>query len=143
MNMQSTAVFQDWPYRGDTTKVVKMKKAVPLFIRFGHFKSECSEPSMNWGTGEYERGISVYPATLKAEDLVAPADEWIDEIQSHWDEFFSERTQYVVSGKVIAEGSDGEPVLQTSSVVIRGVYSPAIAHGFKIQTELSPVWAPK
>lgn len=138
--MTGTAVYQDWPYRGDTTKVVTMKKAAPLFVRFGHFQSETREPSMNWGTGEYERGISVYPAIIKADGLVSPAGDWIDEIETNWDKFFSDRVQYVVTGKVIAEGSDGEPVLMTSSVVIRGVYSPSIAHGFKIDLGLVPVW---
>lgn len=130
-------VLDDFPYEGEYLKITKMRKPAPLFLRFGHFMSECNEPSLNWATGEYEKGISVYPAHLNDDGIVEVDAGWYGDIWNGWDtdsdNSYKHRAQYVLTGKVIAEGSDGEPVLQVSSIVVRGVRHPKAIAGIQIQ----------
>lgn len=125
-----TRTFDDFPYTHDETKIVAMRKPAPIFLRFGHFQSETGERSMNWHTGEYERGISVYPAFLVG-GMVRPISEWMDDIHGAWDSL-KDRTRYVLTGRVVGEGSDGEPLLALSTIVIRGVESPHLIYGLPI-----------
>lgn len=126
-------ILEDFPFNGETTKIVKMKKEMPIFIRFGHFQSETNERSLNWSTGEYEKGISVYPAILR--DGKAYIDEnWLYDVALHWG-VFRERTQYVLTGKHTNIGSDGEPVLHPSSIVIRGVKNQKLQAGIDISID--------
>lgn len=124
-------MLEDFPYPGQNTKIVKLTKPLPLFIRFGHFQSETNERSLNWSTGEYERGISVYPAQLKY-GKVYVADDWLHEVQGSWD-VFCERTQYVLTGRYNTTGSDGEPVLIPSSIVVRGIKGPGGAYAYGLE----------
>lgn len=79
------------------------KPPAEVFIRFGRWAS--NDPrSRNFSTWERERGLSVYEAKLVngAVELVAP-----DEVQ----EAVFGRLAFAVTGKRVAAGSDGEPVL--------------------------------
>ena len=114
--MAKTVVLNDWPYFGDTTRIVPMRKQAFLYIRFGHFGKE---RSFNHAVGEYEQGLSVYSAEL-VDGVVRPKARWHDDISDAW-HILEERTQYALTGRRIGEGSDGEPVLAVSSVVIRGI----------------------
>ena len=121
-------------------KIVKMKKSVDIFLRFGDFLSEVNERSFNWHTGEYEKGISVYPAKLENNVCVA-SDGWTSEICIYWDNIFSERNQYVLTGKTTGIGSDGEPLLVPSTIKIRGFYSPiGIQKGIPIDLSSVMKW---
>lgn len=117
----------------DDIKITKMNKPTKVYIRFGDFLSEVNERSFNWHTGEYEKGISVYPAEL-IDNICHPSKEWSSEICIYWDHIFSERNQYILTGKTNDNaGSDGEPLLVPSTIKIRGFYSPiGIQKGIKI-----------
>ncbi len=83
---------------------------------------------MNWTTGEYERGTSVYPAKFVADGVVGLDFE--DDEMRRWDidhEAMEGRLWWPVTGKEVCRGSDGEPVLQPSSVTARPF---AIKHGW-------------
>jgi len=99
------------------------RKEVPVFLRFGKFSRY--ERSFNFSTGKYEKGISVYPA--KIADGVVELDDsqyrwmWVRINDMRDDDgvsLFNGRCVFVLTGKEIAKGSDGEPVLQPSSIRI-------------------------
>ena len=132
--------IENYPYSGEITTIKKLnKKTVPLFLRFGHFQSQSGERSMNWATMEYENGICVIPAEW-VDGKVQPHPDWVGYLQDFWD-IFSERTVYVLTGRVSTieggRGSSGEPVLQPSSIVIRGIQSPKLKVGLEV--DLSPI----
>ena len=130
MKVFKTETIEDFPYTGESTKIVAFRKPMPVFIRFGHFQSETGERSMNWSTGEYERGISVYPASL-IDGTAIPDSDWLLDIERAWD-LLKDRTRYVLTGRVSGEGADGEPVLVPSSIVVRGVDCPRLRHGVAV-----------
>ena len=75
-----------------------------IFIRFGLWSSR----SKNFCTGETELGVSVYPARLVkgvAQLCWFSADEY------DWHHAL-ERLAFVVTGRIVGEGSDGEPLLR-------------------------------
>ncbi len=75
---------------------------------------------MNWTTGEYERGTSVYPGKFNDRGMIEL--DWDDPDMDRWDvdsELLDGKLWWPVTGKEICRGSDGEPVLQCSSVVAR------------------------
>ncbi|MET4695232.1 hypothetical protein [Endozoicomonas lisbonensis] len=131
-------VIEDYPYTGDTIIVKKMTKTMPIFLRFGHFQSETGEKSINWLTGEYENGICVIPAKL-VNGKVTPDEDWINYLKESWD-IFSERTVYALTGRTSTidggTGSAGEPVLQPSSIVVRGIQSPKMTVGIEIELRI-------
>jgi len=75
---------------------------------------------MNWSSGEYESGISVYMATINDNGSASVHPAYKLDVEEAWENHFKGRVQYALTGKVIAKGSDGEPVLMPSSIVIRG-----------------------
>lgn len=88
-----------------------------IYLRFGYWSS--NEPSMNFHTGCYERGTSVYPAI--ANDGVVTID-WDHDMWDRCNPDMSAlhgRFVWPVTGYEICKGHDGEPVLRSSSVVAR------------------------
>jgi hypothetical protein len=74
---------------------------------------------MNWHTGEYERGVSVYPAKLN-DDGAAEFDYtnfWVVGDYAA----LEGRCVWVVTGKRVGTGYDEEPVLMPSTVVARQI----------------------
>lgn len=135
-------LLEDFPYSGETTHIKKLlKTTVPLFLRFGHFQSQTGECSMNWATSAYENGICVIPAEL-VDGRVRPHPDWLGYLEGFW-EIFSQRTVYILTGRLSTidggKGSSGEPVLQPSSIVVRGVQSPRLKAGLPV--DLSEVVA--
>jgi hypothetical protein len=97
------------------------RKAVPVFLRFGKFSRY--ERSFNFATGEYEKGISVYPAKITEDGVVLDDSEyrwmWIrinDMRDNDGVSLFNGRCVFVLTGKEVAKGSDGEPLLRPSSI---------------------------
>lgn len=83
-----------------------------VYIRFGKFSKR--DRSINFATGEYERGLSVYNARLETdgsvslivndENLVWTAEDCADRLEG--------RLAFVVTGKEVGRGSDSEPLLR-------------------------------
>ena len=80
-----------------------------LYVRFGELPE--LERSRNHHTGELEKGVSVYRAIQYTDDTV----EIIIPIVSYSAcvslSAFPEKKAYEVEGKLVGEGSDGEPLL--------------------------------
>lgn len=84
-----------------------------VFIRFGKWARNMR--SINHVTGERERGLSVYNARIEpdgtisliADDYSMKAGVTAEACASS----LSGRLCFVVTGKVVGQGSDGEPVL--------------------------------
>ncbi len=105
-------------YPGGMPPVLRDMRGSPkIYIRFGNYYSECTEHSLNWATGDYERGTSVYPAEI-IDGCASILKNWHEEIKDSY-ERLKDRNIWVLTGKHLCEGSDGEPVLQTSSIVAR------------------------
>lgn len=92
---------------------MNLPKAIPVrkspanvYLRFGLWERR----SMNWGNGTYERGISAYPAVL----VGGVADFDWDDPDMQWGDMaaLEGRLVFVVTGREVCKGSDGEPVLQ-------------------------------
>ena len=82
-----------------------------VFIRFGRWSRR--PRSMNFYTGELEKGLSVYNARLEPDGTVSLiGDDWSLTLSS-WDcvGALAGRLAFAVTGKVVGQGSDGEPVL--------------------------------
>jgi len=97
------------------------RKDVPVFIRFGKFSRR--ERSFNFSTGEYEKGISVYPAKITDHGVTLDDSQyrfmWVrinDMVDDDGVSLFNGRCVFVLTGKEVAKGSDGEPLLQPSSI---------------------------
>ncbi|HET9280356.1 MAG TPA: hypothetical protein VFR24_00140 [Candidatus Angelobacter sp.] len=72
-----------------------------VYIRFGRWSGR----SKNFATGEYEKGVSVYPARL-IDGIVYLSDE-MEVCRA-----VIGRLAFSVTGRLIGSGSDGEPVLK-------------------------------
>ncbi len=82
-----------------------------VYLRFGLFSpSNCR--SLNFRTGAYERGLSVYRAELR--DGVVCLDDFIPNAYA---EELRGRLVWAVTGREVAEGSDGEPILRGVKLV--------------------------
>ena len=93
-----------WEIYGDTYKIRRPKKQVPVYIRYGLFAG--MRKSSNHTTGEGERGLSVYPAELVDGVVRVPADvEICDSLSGQG------RLCIPVTGRCVGTGSDGEPVI--------------------------------
>ena len=114
-------------------KLVQLRKtATRLYIRAGMWST--GERSMNWTTGKYERGTSVYPAKL-ADDGGLELD-W-DDRWMYWHDYsegLKGRLFWAGTGTEICRGTDGEPVLRCSSVVARQIPISISVHKDLIQT---------
>lgn len=76
-----------------------------VFVRFGMWSASYNQ-SMNHATGEFEQGLSVYPATIDAA-LTVRLDDDVDVYPECEDRF-----AFPVTGRVVGTGSDGEPLLK-------------------------------
>ena len=83
------------------------KKPKKVYLRFGLWNDG---RSYNWGTGERERGVSVYPA--KIIDGVVHLDLSDPNLILWGSHLLEGRYVWPVTGKEVCKGSDGEPVLQ-------------------------------
>lgn len=88
--------MNNWP----TFRMAK-KRPDRVYIRFGRWSSR----SYNHATGERERGVSVYRAELHDDGSVSLAETVPGKI-------LNGRVCFVVTGKEVGIGSDGEPLLQ-------------------------------
>ena len=139
-DFQKKVVLDEFPFWGDTTEVVPMRREKPLFVRFGHFQSETGETSLNHNTGIYEKGISVYPARLSEDEYVFIEPVWMSEVERCWYGIYRDRVQYVLTGRVCGQGSDGEPLLQPSSITVRGVLSREYEVGLRCVVGFKTSW---
>jgi len=87
--------------------------AVDVYIRFGDLPP--GGKSYNHATGDYEDGVSVYRGKLYHDGSWA-VDIGIN--QGAWC-LFSDRPVYLVSGREVGIGSDGEPVLADCAIIRR------------------------
>lgn len=76
-----------------------------VFVRFGLWEPRYNQ-SLNFATGEHERGLSVYPATLDGDLTVKILDDF------DVSELVEGRLAFAVTGRVVGTGSDGEPLLK-------------------------------
>lgn len=74
-------------------------KGEPVYLRFGLWSAR----SKNWFTGEQEKGLSVYRATVK-DGILTPEDEICYMCEG--------RLAFPVTGEEVGRGSDGEPLLR-------------------------------
>jgi hypothetical protein len=119
MNMPELVNFRKLPER--------------IYIRAGMWSK--SEPSMNWASGEYERGTSVYPARFASDGSVELDVDDLEMIWHDYSEGLSDRLFWVVTGHEICKGNDGEPVLRCSSIVARPVAIAVSVHRELVQAE--------
>ena len=81
------------------------RKSLKVYLRFGMFSS--GEVSSNHHTGDVELGLSVYPANLENNIVKAQSIKdicpWVES---------QGRMAFVVTGREVGIGSDGEPVLR-------------------------------
>lgn len=80
-----------------------------VYIRFGKWGRR--HRSINFHTGEVEKGISVYPARLTQDGYAVLADDDLILTAQDCAETLNGRLVFVLTGKEVARGSDGEPVL--------------------------------
>lgn len=87
------------------------KPGMPVFVRYGLWGSDWSSRghSFNHGTGEREQGLSVYRGKLVDGAVELHDTEYIPQ---RYKEELSGRFAFPVTGEVIGQGSDGEPVLR-------------------------------
>ena len=92
--------------RDESYDMIRPRKPVPVYIRYGLFSNR--ERSSNHSTGEAERGISVYPAVLTDDCAVKLTDGWetCPSLEGQG------RLCFAVTGREVGVGSDGEPVLR-------------------------------
>ena len=97
------------------------KKEFPVYLRYGKFSRY--ERSFDFSRGEYEKGISVYPAQIK--DGLVTLDQsqmrflyvtMADMIDENGDSMLSGRCVFALTGKEVGKGADGEPLLMPSSI---------------------------
>ena len=99
-----------WPFL-DLPILRDMRKDVPVYIRFGDYENR----SINWATGDYERGVSVYPGKIVDGVVYPDGDYWEDEIEYYCrpGNALADRRVWILTGKLAGEGNDGEPVIQS------------------------------
>lgn len=86
-----------------------------VFIRFGKFSR--AQPSINFSNGKDERGLSVYPARLVDGVAELVDDDQLELTAADCATVLSGRCVFVVTGKVVGRGSDGEPLLRQVKLV--------------------------
>jgi len=91
---------------------IKPRAPVSVYLRFGKWGSR--PRSINFHTGETERGLSVYRAEMVSDGVVRLAED--DNLV--WDvhdyaEMLEGRLVFAVTGKEVGKGSDGEPLITT------------------------------
>lgn len=91
------------------------------FIRFGHLPK--GGKSRNYATGEYEEGVSVYAAEW---DMIGGAykrsGSGLDGAAIVY--LIKGAPVYLVTGKQIGVGSDGEPVITNAAIAAELIYDP-------------------
>ncbi len=81
------------------------KKPTKVYIRYGLFSNR--EVSSNHATGEDEKGISAYPAEMDGDCVTLAAGiETCESLKGQG------RLCFPITGREVATGSDGEPVLR-------------------------------
>lgn len=89
--------------------IVRPRKPVPVFIRFGKWSRRSR--SINFALGHSEVGVSVYPAKL-VDGMVEPDYSEMDICI-----LVEGRCAFPVTGIVVGRGSDGEPVLRNLRIL--------------------------
>jgi hypothetical protein len=80
-----------------------------VYIRFGKWGRR--HRSYNFHTYEIEKGLSVYPARLTSEGYAELTDDEMILTAEDCAERLNGRCAFVLTGKEVGRGSDGEPVL--------------------------------
>lgn len=87
----------------------------PLYLRIGDWDRSTPTPrSSNFATGDIEAGLSVYD--LKDGQPVVPEEgEWAE--QDMRERLASDDPKYIVRGRLVGQGHDGEPLLSHVQIV--------------------------
>ncbi len=81
-----------------------------VYVRFGKWGRR--HRSINFHTGDIEKGLSVYPAEFTSDGYVALADDDRLTLTAHdCADILKGRIAFVLTGKEVGRGSDGEPLL--------------------------------
>lgn len=102
-----------WIWEERLVQVSRLPEQV--FIRFGKFSRLL--PSINFSNGKDERGLSVYPARLVDGVAELVDDDQLELTPADCASVLSGRCVFVVTGKVVGRGSDGEPLLKQVKLV--------------------------
>jgi 8-oxo-dGTP pyrophosphatase MutT (NUDIX family) len=106
-----------WTAEGDD--VHGMPKASPdpsqpVYLRVGTW-NPATERSGNYAAGKMEKGVSVYALGPHGDPVVPPEGEWAaDDLR---DRMRGDEPKFLVQGKLVGRGNDGEPLLRKVRVV--------------------------
>lgn len=98
------------------------KQPEVVFIRFGRWSAR----SLNHSTGEYEAGVSVYPATLQDGVARLQGEDFDIPISGIYG-----RLTFIVTGTVVGIGSDGEPVLRRLTALPYAIDPESLPCGYR------------
>jgi len=105
-----------------------------VYIRFGKIPRRTSGVNESYRiaiharTGHLpparEKGVSVFPtyfSKVLKRYVILETHGWVASLGELWAEFLDEQTTAnLLSGKIVGEGSDGEPLLQAKSIKVLG-----------------------
>lgn len=84
-----------------------------IYLRIGRWDD--SERSRNFATGEFEAGVSVYDLDPAGAPIDPGEGEWsADDLR---DRLAGDDPKFLVTGDVVGEGGDGEPLLRNVRVI--------------------------
>jgi hypothetical protein len=86
----------------------------PLYLRIGDWNLE-DPRSYNHAMGEREAGLSAYDLDDDLRPIVPQEGEWAEE--DMLDRLASDLPRHLVTGRLVGEGHDGEPLLDQVRIV--------------------------
>lgn len=86
----------------------------PLYLRIGDWSLE-DPRSYNHAMGEREAGLSAYDLDHDLRPIVPQEGEWAEE--DMLDRLASDLPRHLVTGRLVGEGHDGEPLLDQVRIV--------------------------
>jgi hypothetical protein len=88
----------------------------PVYLRIGDWDRTTDTPrSRNYALGETEAGLSVYDLDADGQPIVPAEGEWAE--HDLRDRLRSNDPKYLVRGRLVGQGHDGEPLLSHVQVV--------------------------
>ena len=100
-----------------------------VYIRFGKWGR--GQRSINFHTGDREKGLSVYPARLTSDGYAELSDDGLVLTAEDCAEDINGRLAFVLTGKEVGTGSDGEPVLVSIKLLSYAVATDSIPKGIR------------
>lgn len=90
----------------------KWKDAKPVFVRYGNLPK--GGKSKDYSSGNMEKGVSVFRGEILPNGEIRPIIKTDQQLGSFLMGGLKNRTAYVVEGKEVGFGADGEPVLSNA-----------------------------